>query len=80
LHKKATSKAGAAVKSSRPIIVPAVSGRVKSGACVPSGTINDEAAMPEPYPVHARQTALASLPITLICARTAPHAKLAAQY
>jgi hypothetical protein len=31
-----------------------VSGRVKSGACVPSGTINDEAAMAEPYPHPAR--------------------------
>jgi hypothetical protein len=31
-----------------------VSARVKSGACEPSGTINDEAAMPEPYPRPAR--------------------------
>jgi hypothetical protein len=30
-----------------------VSGRAKPGACVPSGTINDEAAMPEPYPRRA---------------------------
>ena len=50
MHKKATSNAGAAMKSSRPMIVPVVSARVKSGACVPSGTIDDETAMPERYP------------------------------
>src|SRR5580658_5435947 len=38
-----------------PAITPLVSGRVKPGACVPSGTISDESAMPEPYPPPARQ-------------------------
>jgi hypothetical protein len=60
------------VKSSRPVIVPLVPGRVKPGACVPSGTISDETAMPEPYPAPRAATALASLPVTLVCARTAP--------
>src|SRR5271165_925986 len=46
-----------------PAITPLVSGRVKPGACVPSGTISDETAMPEPYPVP-RENALLELPRT----------------
>src|SRR4029450_7274925 len=46
LHRNATSRAGAAAKSSRRTVWPVRSGRAKSGAGMPRGTIVEETAMP----------------------------------